>query len=125
MASVRHDDTTSSHVIRPECDTPVKDKTRMRMPPRDVPGFFEQWAYLSTCVALGAYYKTYGAGTPTVEQIVRSKLNDSVKQWKSSLNPSTPLVVEDEQYNYVSGRFPGDAQALANRVVEICRSSDA
>jgi hypothetical protein len=31
-------------------------------------------------------------------------------------------VVEDQKYNYISARFPGDAQALAEKVVALVQA---
>jgi hypothetical protein len=33
------------------------------------------------------------------------------------------FVVEDEKYNYVSARFPGDAQLLADTVIKLVQST--
>jgi putative intracellular protease/amidase len=84
-----------------------------------LPGIFESSAYQSTRLFLGDYYKTYGAGSPNVEDYVKEALDAPSEQWRSSANPATPFVVEDEQYNYLSGRWPGDAEALAKRVVAL------
>ena len=78
----------------------------------------ESTVYWATRLFLGDYYKTYGSDTPNVEDIVKASLNDPAKQWKGSANTSTPFVVADEQYNYLSGRFPGDASALAAQVID-------
>lgn len=88
-----------------------------------LPGIFESSAYNATRLFLGDYYKTYGAGTANVEEVVRSALRDARKQWRSSANPATPFVVQDEHYNYLSGRWPGDAQVLAERVIEVMRAT--
>lgn len=77
----------------------------------------ENSVYWSTRLFLGDYYKTYGHGTPNVQDIVSGSLDDPATQWKASISMSEPFVVEDEKYNYLSGRFPGDAQELADRVV--------
>ncbi|KAK3672792.1 hypothetical protein LTR78_007378 [Recurvomyces mirabilis] len=84
-----------------------------------LPSVFENTVDYGTRVFLGDYYKTYGAGTKNVEQIVRDALADPARQWKSSGNPGAPFVVEDEKHNYVSGRWPGDAEVLAKRTVEL------
>ena len=81
----------------------------------------ENTAYWATRLFLGDYYKTYGSCTPNVEDIVKSSLDDPAKQWKGSANTSAPFVVTDEQYNYLSGRFPGDASALAAQVIDRVR----
>ncbi|KAK5121457.1 hypothetical protein LTR85_005290 [Meristemomyces frigidus] len=84
-----------------------------------LPGLMESAAYQSTRLFLGDYYKTYGAGTANVEDFVKKSLNDPSKQWRSSANPALPFVVEDEGHNYLSGRWPGDAQLLAEKVVRL------
>lgn len=50
-----------------------------------------------------------------VEEYVKQVLDQPDAQWKSSWNPTEPFVVEDESYHYLSGRWPGDAQKLAER----------
>lgn len=84
-----------------------------------LPDFFEDSVYSATRWVLGDYYKTYGAGTPNVAQIVRDSLDDPKRQFKSSSNPLVPFVVADETYNYLSARWPGDALVLAKRVIEL------
>ncbi|KAI0121685.1 class I glutamine amidotransferase-like protein [Xylariales sp. AK1849] len=81
-----------------------------------LPAGFEQLAFWGTRAFLGDYYKTYGAGSEDVEQSVTKSLG-SPAQFKSSLLPS-PFVVEDEKYNYISARFPGDAELFAERVIK-------
>lgn len=78
----------------------------------------ENSVFWGTRLVLGDYYKTYGNGTPNVEDVVRGSLDHPETQWVGSASMTTPLVVEDEKYNYLSGRFPGDAQALADKIVE-------
>lgn len=84
-----------------------------------LPGGMESMAYQSTRVLLGDYYKTYGAGTANVEDVVKESLADPSRQWRSSANPAMPFVVEDDAYNYLSGRWPGDAEMLAMKTVEL------
>lgn len=86
-----------------------------------LPAAFENAAYQSTRLLLGDYYKTYGAGSANVEAVVKACLDDPTKQWKGSVNPGVVWVVEDERLAYLSGRWPGDATALAERVVERVR----
>ncbi|RFU25419.1 hypothetical protein B7463_g10919, partial [Scytalidium lignicola] len=86
-----------------------------------LPARMEQFAFWGTRIVLGDYYKTYGAGSENVEDSVRKRLNDP-SQFKSSLGIS-PFVVVDEKYNYVSGRFPPDAQLLADKAIELVKSS--
>jgi len=33
------------------------------------------------------------------------------------------FIVQDQQYNYLSGRFPNDAQLLAEKTIELVKSS--
>jgi len=87
-----------------------------------LPARFEQVAYWGTRAFLGDYYKTYGAGSDDVEISVRKKLDDPDKQYRNSLGMS-PFVVQDEKYNYISGRFPADAQLLAEKTIELVRST--
>ena len=89
-----------------------------------LPGTMEEGIYWITRLALGDYYKTYGAGSDSVEMMIRSKLDDQGKQWRSSLSPA-PFVVEDGKYNYLSARFPPDTQALAERAVDLLLSCRA
>jgi putative intracellular protease/amidase len=51
----------------------------------------EQGIFHTTRLALGDYYKTYGAGTPSVEEVVKSKLDDP-SQFQGSLS-LTPYVL--------------------------------
>ena len=88
-----------------------------------LPGQLETGIYHSTRLALGDYYKTYGAGTPNVETYVKYGLDDEIQfhagpAWYSPWL-GQPFLVEDEQYRYVSARFPPDAEALAKRIVEM------
>lgn len=85
-----------------------------------LPGQFEGLAYNGTRLFLGDYYKTYGAGTDNVEDIVRKKLDDDA-QWQVDTSMSKPFVVEEEKYNYLSGRWPGDAQLLAEKTVAMVK----
>jgi len=48
--------------------------------------FQEQSIYQATRLFLGDYYKTYGAGTPSVQEIVSEKLTNPVTQFKSSMS---------------------------------------
>lgn len=87
-----------------------------------LPARFEQVAFWGTRIVLGDYYKTYGAGSDDVEVSVRKRLDDPKKQYKNSLGMS-PYVVQDEKYNYVSARFPADAQLLAEKLVALVQSN--
>jgi len=79
-------------------------------------GGHEQGIWQATRLWLRDYYKTYGAGSDSVEVAVRKELDDEETQWKGSLGMA-PLVVEDERYNYVSARFPGDVERMCEVVV--------
>lgn len=81
-----------------------------------LPAKFEQTAYWGTRAFLGDYYKTYGAGSEDVEESVSKVLDDPEKQWKGSIG-MRPWVIEDDKYNYISARFPGDVETMAERVV--------
>ncbi|TVY17345.1 Uncharacterized protein LARI1_G003465 [Lachnellula arida] len=87
-----------------------------------LPARFEQVAFWGTRAFLGDYYKTYGAGSENVEESVRKRLDDPDKQYKNSLGMS-PFVVQDEKYNYISARFPADAQLLAEKTIALVQSS--
>ncbi|TVY91709.1 Uncharacterized protein LAWI1_G002425 [Lachnellula willkommii] len=89
-----------------------------------LPSRFEQVAFWGTRAFLGDYYKTYGAGSENVEELVRKRLDDPDKQYKNSLGMS-PFVVQDEKYNYISARFPADAQLLAEKTIALVQSSMA
>ncbi|KAI1097870.1 class I glutamine amidotransferase-like protein [Jackrogersella minutella] len=85
-----------------------------------LPAKFEQAAYWSTRAVLGDYYKTYGHGSANVEDSVKKALA-SPDQFKASLNPG-PFIVEDEQYNYISARWPADAELFAEEIVKLFES---
>ncbi|KAL2398611.1 hypothetical protein ABEF93_002536 [Exophiala dermatitidis] len=82
-----------------------------------LPAAMEQGIFHATKLFLGDYYKTYGAGTASVEEIVKENLANK-KQFASSISPR-PFVVEDPRYNYLSARFPPDAELLAKKAVEM------
>lgn len=82
-------------------------------------GVMEQGIWHATRLFLGDYYKTYGAGTPSVQAIVTGKL-DKPEQFKSSLGMG-PFVVRDPTYNYLSARFPPDADELARQAIEMVK----
>lgn len=87
-----------------------------------LPDVFEGSVSAVTKPFLGDYYKTYGSGTDNVAKVVRSSLSDE-SQFKSSNSLSSPFVVEDKKYRYWSGRWPGDAKLLADKVVEAISAS--
>ena len=83
----------------------------------------ESAIYAATKFFLGDYYKTFGSGTPTVEEYVKATLDDPEQfdpgpQWWQFGSVGKPFVVEDGKMRYLSGRFPGDAEELARRVIE-------
>lgn len=82
-----------------------------------LPDFFESSVYGATKLFLGDYYKTYGAESDNVAAIVRKSLADEA-QFKWSNNVATPFVVEDQRYRYFSGRWPGDAKLLAEKLIQ-------
>ncbi|KAI5467622.1 class I glutamine amidotransferase-like protein [Mariannaea sp. PMI_226] len=86
-----------------------------------LPARFEQLAFWGTRMFLGDYYKTYGAGSEDVEDTIKACLNEPDKQYKCSLQLS-PFVVEDEHYNYISARFPGDAEEMSKKLVDLVKS---
>ncbi|EXJ68807.1 uncharacterized protein A1O5_07738 [Cladophialophora psammophila CBS 110553] len=84
-----------------------------------LPAYMEESIYHVTKLFLHDYYKTYGAGTDSVEEVVKKRLRDRA-QFKNSKTLS-PFVVEDPNYNYLSARFPPDSEALAKRAVSLVR----
>ncbi|KAF7561097.1 hypothetical protein G7046_g3054 [Stylonectria norvegica] len=86
-----------------------------------LPGRFEQVAYWGTRLFLGDYYKTYGAGSEDVEDAVKKCLKDPKRQFQGSLGLS-PFVVEDKQCNYISARFPADAEEMSRKMVDLIKS---
>ena len=87
-----------------------------------LPAFMEESIFWLTRLFLGDYYKTYGYGSKSVQRFVEDGLDDP-KQFVNSpsWNASAPFIVEDETYNYVTGRFPPDAWVLARRAVEMVK----
>ncbi|KAH7136342.1 class I glutamine amidotransferase-like protein [Dactylonectria macrodidyma] len=86
-----------------------------------LPARFEQVAYWGTRMFLGDYYKTYGHGSENVEHSVRKILKDPAKQYRNSIGLSS-FVVEDDQYNYISARFPGDTVEMARKMIDLVKS---
>lgn len=82
-----------------------------------LPGPWEQGIYHLTSPWLGDYYKTFGPDSPTVELIVRANVANLKKQFRCNLNMMSKFVVEDSQWRYWSGRWPGDTEALARACV--------
>lgn len=88
-----------------------------------LPTRFEQLAFWGTRLFLGDYYKTYGACSENVEEAVTKTL-EKPEDFKCSLG-AAPFVVEDETFNYVSARFPGDAELLGEKLVALVNSVTA
>ncbi|GAM86910.1 hypothetical protein ANO11243_049310 [Dothideomycetidae sp. 11243] len=84
-------------------------------------GTMETSIFWVTRPFLGDYYKTYGAGTPSVEESVKAKLDSPETQWKGNLSP-TPFTHRDPKLRYISARFPPDAEKLAKEAVEMVKS---
>jgi putative intracellular protease/amidase len=85
-----------------------------------LPKYMERSAYLSTAWRLGRYYRTYPA---YVEDEVRAALADPDTQFKrgpvtlsarGTADDDGPAFVEQDR-NYVSARWPGDAYLFARR----------
>jgi putative intracellular protease/amidase len=87
-----------------------------------LPAFMEESIFWLTRLFLGDYYKTYGYCSKSVQKFVEDGLDDP-KQFVNSRswNAGAPFIVEDETYNYVTGRFPPDAWLLAKRAVEMVK----
>jgi putative intracellular protease/amidase len=87
-----------------------------------LPAFMEDSIFWLTRLFLGDYYKTYGYGSKSVQSFVQDGLDDP-KQFVSGpiWKAGAPFIVEDETYNYVTGRFPPDARLLAKRTVEMVK----
>lgn len=88
-----------------------------------LPTRFEQLAFWGTRLFLGDYYKTYGACSENVEESV-TKVLEKKEDFKNSLG-AAPFVVEDEGFNYVSARFPGDVELLGEKLVALVKSITA
>lgn len=92
------------------------------------PGFMETAIYQATRLFLGDYFKTYGGGSPNVEDYVKCGLDNPEAQFDAgpgvlSGRLTQPFIVEDDRYRYVSGRFQPDAERLAQRAVEMVRAA--
>ncbi|KAI1400999.1 class I glutamine amidotransferase-like protein [Hypoxylon fuscum] len=85
-----------------------------------LPAKFEQAAYWGTRAVLGDYYKTYGHGSENVEESIKKNLINPA-QFKASLNPGA-FTVEDEHYNYISARYPADAELFAEEIIKLFES---
>jgi len=117
VAAVCHGVMVLSETLLPDGKSVIHECVTTALPAK-----FEQVAFWGTRLFLGDYYKTYGAGSETVETSVRKKLDDPNKQYKNSL-AMTPFVVQDEKHNYVSARFPPDAQLLADTTVAVVKKT--
>jgi putative intracellular protease/amidase len=94
-----------------------------------LPKYAERSAYLSTAWKLGRYYRTYDA---YVEDEVNSALDDPERQFERGpivldfrrivrTHEATAFVVEDGRY--VSGRWPGDAEPLARKLLSLLEAT--
>ncbi len=93
-----------------------------------LPKYLERVAYYSTAWKLGRYYRTYPA---YVEDEVRASLREPESQFQrgpitlatrdSEDDASPAFLVEDR--HYLSARWPGDAYAFAQRLVEMISNS--
>ncbi|KAH6608348.1 ThiJ/PfpI family protein [Trichoderma cornu-damae] len=115
VGAVCHGVMVLSESKHPDGTSVIRDCATTALPAR-----FEQLAFWGTRLFLGDYYKTYGAGSENVEDSVR-KVLASPEQFKSSIVPS-PFVVEDENFNYVTARFPGDVELLSQKLVKLVQS---
>jgi len=86
-----------------------------------LPAGFERVAFWGTRWFLGSYYKTYGPNSANVEDFVTKALDDPKTQYKRSLGLQ-PFIVEDEKFNYITGRFPGDCELLSEAAVKLVKS---
>lgn len=84
-----------------------------------LPATFEKVAYYGTKLFLGDYYKTYGAGSENVQESV-TKVLDNKSQFKNSVGTS-PFLVDDPKYRYLSARWPGDAKLLGEKLVHLVK----
>ncbi|KAM3451662.1 hypothetical protein NHJ6243_009554 [Beauveria neobassiana] len=81
-----------------------------------LPSLFEQAAFRLLRPFMDEdYCKVYGADSEDLEHAVQKKLEQKT-HLKTSWSP-LPFVVEDDQFNYVSGRCQADAQKLSERLV--------
>lgn len=78
-----------------------------------LPRFMEQAAWMLTAWKLGNYYRTY---PEWVEAEVRAT-GCRFERGPLSVNYASPFVVEDGLY--LSGRWPGDSAALAQKFVAV------
>ncbi|KJZ71852.1 hypothetical protein HIM_08780 [Hirsutella minnesotensis 3608] len=83
-----------------------------------LPGMYEEVSYWGTRAFLGDYYKTYGVPSPTMEAVVRKALDNPDAQFKQSLLPM-PFIVEEQKYNYISGRYAVDMDILSEKLVTL------
>ena len=125
-----------------------------------LPGFMEQSIFWGTRLFLGDYYKTYGAGSESVqtsvslfmyskarccltrpihkggetvsrpqEAVLQQPLVHSVSMRRATFRLGfanlCSFIREDENYNYISGRFPPDAKLLAEKTIALVNSTVA
>ena len=91
-----------------------------------LPAHMESGIYSMTKMFLGDYYKTYGHGSPNVEDFVAQTLDDPSQfkagptMWSGRMGDE--FVVVDDKYRLVTGRWPGDAEGVARKAVEEVRA---
>jgi len=117
IAAICHGVLAVSETIMPDGKSILHDVTTTTLPK-----MFEGTAYWGTRLFLGDYYKTYGACSESVETSVTKRLDNPSKQFRSSLG-TAPFVVQDEHYNYISGRFPADAVLLGQETIALVKEA--
>ncbi|MCJ1288579.1 hypothetical protein MMC34_000107 [Xylographa carneopallida] len=117
IAAICHGVLAVSETLMPDGKSILHDVTTTTLPTA-----FEGTAYWGTRLFLGDYYKTYGAGSESVETSVKKRLDNPLQQYRYSLGTS-PFVVQDENYNYISGRFPADAALLGQETIKLVKEA--
>ncbi|KAF3763640.1 class I glutamine amidotransferase-like protein [Cryphonectria parasitica EP155] len=116
IAAICHGPLVLTNTINPDTGKSVLYECKTTA----LPAGFEKVAYWGTRLWLGDYYKTYGSGSEDVEVSVKKALREK-SLFQGSLLPS-PFVVEDDTYNYISARFPGDIDLFSKKVVQLVQS---
>ncbi|KAL6886156.1 hypothetical protein HDV57DRAFT_508434 [Trichoderma longibrachiatum] len=112
VGAVCHGVMVLSESKHPDGSSVIRDCVTTALPAR-----FEQVAFWGTRLFLGDYYKTYGAGSENVEDSL------TVPIYRTPANiVSLSFVVEDDNYNYVTARFPGDVELLSQKLVKLVQS---
>lgn len=92
-----------------------------------LPKYMERSAYLATAWRLGRYYRTYPA---YVEDEVKATLDDPASQFqrgpitivRRGTAASDAAAFAEQDRNYVSARWPGDAYLFAHRFCQLLES---